>query len=278
MKKYVKKASWDAVLDTGVCDAYNNAELTIQLKLGFKQINPAGGAASGTYNDYGAKTTTARKIVKWTPSAWRSWKQDFVTSAQRYWHGRFWLINNFGLFEYEADGAKYIPNIWCRFEITASDASAAGKYHHVISVVRLHKSENWFGSHSKLYDNRDTNLVQKGTDSKGNPIMQRAHVHEIGHLLGLGHVDVGKKHCPVSGNTNLGPCYGVADTDKYSVMGQGMQRRDKHANPWRRAMVEIAKKGSVLKSTDWAPKGTRHYPRTPDEAAANKLITARPKR
>ena len=66
----------------------------------------------------------------------------------------------------------------------------------MIEVVKLHHSETWFESYSGLYDSLDSNLVQKGTDSKGNAIMQRAHVHEIGHLLGLPHVDVGKAHCP----------------------------------------------------------------------------------
>ncbi|WLQ15795.1 hypothetical protein O5O45_07700 [Hahella aquimaris] len=278
MKKTIKKSSWDAVIDTDICDAYNNADLTIQLRLGFKQINPSGGAATGTYNDYGDKSATARKIVKWSSSEWLSWKANFVSSAKNFWHGKFWLVNNFSEFEYVDAGIKYLPNIWCRLELYGDDYSPAKKFHHVIEVVRLDKSETWFGSHSKLYDSLDTNSVQKGTDSKGNPIMQRAHVHEIGHLLGLGHVDIGKKHCPSSGNTNLGPCYGVADTDKYSVMGQGMELRDRHANPWRRAIIDFTKKGNMTNAADWAPKRKRHYPRTLPEAASNAHITVKPKR
>lgn len=277
MKKKITTASWDAVLDTDVCDAYNNADLTITLKLGFKQINPPGGAASGTYNDYGSATSPARKIIKWTPAEWIRWKSNFVRSARKYWHGKFWLGNNFPEFEFNHKGVIYRPNVWCKFDLVGGDA-LVGKYHHIIEVVRLHKSETWFGSHSKLYDNLDTNSVQKGTNSKGKPIMQRAHVHEVGHLLGLGHVDIGKPHCPAAGNTNISQCYGIADADKNSVMGQGMQLRPKHANPWRRALKQMTGKGNIGSMTDWSPKTIRHYPRTAAEIAVKKHITVRPKR
>jgi hypothetical protein len=280
MIKILKKGSWNAVLNTNVCDPYNNAELTIKMNLGFKQVNPASCAVSGMYHDYGDKNERARKIIKWTHTEWSIWKTQFLRSAQKFWHGKFWLVNGFSMYEYEVKGVKYIPNIWCRFELTGTDVSSVGASgtHHNIEVVRLHKSESWFGSHSRLYDSLDTNAVQKGIDSKGKPIMQRAHIHEIGHLLGLDHVDVGKKHCPSSGDTNARPCYGVVDIDKNSVMGQGMQLFTKHANPWRRAIAELSGKGAAVSAVDWEPKMVRHYPRTPAEVAANATITSRPKR
>lgn len=277
MKKKITTKSWDALLDTDVCDPYNNAELTITLKMGFKQINPAGGAAKGTYNDYGKATEPSRKTVKWTPASWTSWKSNFVNSAQKYWHGKFWLVNNFPVLEFKHKGVEYRPNVWCRFKLVSGD-TFPGTYHHTIEVVRLDPTETWFGSHSKLYDSLDTSLVRKGTNAKGKKIMQRAHVHEVGHLLGLGHVDIGKKHCPSTGDTNLPACYGAKDVDKYSVMGQGMQLRDKHANPWRRAMKQATSKGAVAAVADWAPKTRRHYPRTLAEVTAKKSVTTRPKR
>ena len=70
MKKTIKTPLWDALLDTDVCDPYNNADLTITLKMGFKQINPAKGAIIGTHNDYGDPSSPARKIIKWTPAEW----------------------------------------------------------------------------------------------------------------------------------------------------------------------------------------------------------------
>jgi hypothetical protein len=283
MKKTLKLGKYDAELDTDVCDRRNNANLTLILRLGFRQINPAASAASGTYNDYGDASKTARKIIKWTGPEWASWKSNFVASAQRYWNAKFWVINNDGAFAFEDSKQIYIPNFFCRFKLLGSDATV-GSHHHTIDVVRLDPTETWFGSHSTLYDSLDTKSVQKGTDSGGKAIMQQAHVHEVGHLLGLGHVDIGKVHCPASGNTNASACYGIADADKNSVMGQGMQLRLSHASPWVDAangFIKAEPPSTVYtRPTPMLPrpqeaKLSRHYPRTPAEFTTNKLITKR---
>jgi hypothetical protein len=288
MKQTVKFDKFDAELNTDVCDAYNNAELTLTLKVGFRQVNPSGGADEGTHRDYGDATETARKTVKWGGPEWERWKTRFADSAGNFWHGKFWLINNSGSFSYNSPNKPgsplYYPNVWCKFKLIAGEASI-GTHHFVIDVVRLHRSENWFGSHSTLYDNLDILRTRKGTDSKGKPIMQQAHVHEIGHLLGLDHVDVGKAHCPVASDTNAGACYGIADADKHSVMGQGMQIRLSHASPWLNAIHAmqlldlIVNKGSAaFIQKPWTAAMKRHYPRNQAEFDANKALTARPVR
>ncbi|PIE83150.1 MAG: hypothetical protein CSA09_03545 [Candidatus Contendobacter odensis] len=192
------------------------------MKLGFRQINPAGGAAKGTYHDYGRATETARDIIKWTPASWSQWKNNFIRAAERFWHGKFWLVNNFPILEFTDGGVKYRHNIYCRFKLIGADATAGTVHHHVIDVVRLARNEPWFGSHSTLYDSRDTKSTHKANDSKGNKIMQKAHVHEVGHLLGLGHTTEDTSRCPVSGNTNATACYGASDQELNSVMGSGM--------------------------------------------------------
>jgi len=295
MKQSISFARFDAELDTDVCDAYNNADLTLTLRLGFIQVNPPGGAATGTYHDYGRATAPTRDIIRWTAESWLAWKTNFVTSAQQFWTGKFWLVNDAGLFSYRVGTTTFVPNIYCKLKIVASDGAAGT--HHAIEVVRLAASETWFGSHERLYDSRDTNSVQKATDSHGRAVMQRAHVHEVGHLLGLDHVDVGQPHCPAAGDTNAGQCYGVSDHSMHSVMGSGMQIRLDNAAPWRNAirghaMLHVMQGGAAA-TTDlftpfsrlfafpthllasWPAKMTRHYPRTLDEAQRGVNITSR---
>lgn len=229
-------------LETSIFDDWKgkrpNASLTLTLRLGFNQINPAGGANTGTYPDYGRAGKPERDIIKWTDESWKTWKSDFIKSAQKFWDNKFCLVNQWGYFPYKLDGKILLPNVKCRVKLVAQDSTATDN-HHSIDVVRLAASENWFGSHSRLYDSKDINSVPKGKDSAGNPIMQRAHVHEVGHIMGLGHVDIGKAHCPASGDTNDPLCYGVADEDKKSVMGQGMELRKTHAQPWLTAIKKF---------------------------------------
>lgn len=280
MKKTLYLPKFDASLNTDWCNARNNAELTLTLRLGFRQINPAGGANRGTYNDYGSSTGKPRSIIKWTPRTWRAWKFSFCRSAETFWNGKFWILNNQALFPMRSGPQLFIPNFWCKFDIVHADAGG-GRYHHVIDVVRLDPSETWFGSHSTLYDSGDINSVQKKTDSKGHAVMQRAHVHEIGHLMGLGHVDIGKPHCPPGSDTNASDCYGVSDVDMKSVMGAGMRLDIAHATPWLTAIGAIARceRKSPLYT---APPTTmkplqvskqRLYPRTTAEFEAGKVLT-----
>jgi hypothetical protein len=298
MKKTITFKHFDAELNTDVCDAYNNAELTLTLRMGFRQINPTGGNATGTHHDYGDVTAPTRKIIKWTSSAWTKWQTNFVSSAQAFWHGKFWLINDAGSFPCQSGGLAYYPNVWCRFKLVGQEASAANN-HHTIDVVRLDPSEKWFGSHSTLYDSRDTDSVQKATTSKNKKVMQRAHVHEVGHLLGYNHVDVGKAHCPAAGDTNASACYGISDTDMQSVMGSGMKLGPELAYPWRESLRQfaledltaglatatlLATKGQSLLLpiativAVWPAQMRRHYPRTDAELKANAAITSPPKR
>jgi len=107
-RKTIKRfTTFDAELDKIVCDAYNNADLT--MKLGFRQINPAGGVATGTHNDFGIPGKPARGIIKWTPGSWARWKTNFVFSAQRYWHGKLWLVNNYPILKMRRQGGQIPP-------------------------------------------------------------------------------------------------------------------------------------------------------------------------
>lgn len=273
MKKTYIGSEWDATLNSDVCDPYNNADLEITLKVGLRQVNPQGGAPTGKYNDYGKPTKPERKIRKWDKASWSAWTSTFARTAERYWNGKFWLLNDDPALDYIVKGVTYRPNLYCKFKLKVVTSNP----HHTIDVVRLDKTETWFGSHSTLYDNLDTKPVVKGKDSNGKLIMQRAHVHEVGHLLGLGHVDEGKAHCPAN-NTNAKKCYGVADVDKLSVMGTGMKLRKEFASPWQNAYHATLIGNWVQLGKETSVEMRRHYPRTLAEVKAKKKITRRPSR
>jgi hypothetical protein len=99
----------------------------------------------------------------------------------------------------------------------------------------------------------------------------------------------GGQDCLVPPNTNASACYGVADQDKYAVMGGGMQIRNSNAEPWRSALVKLIAKHpastiytptaaevavATKKFGNLAPKRTRHYPMLKDQYLSGKLITS----
>jgi hypothetical protein len=277
MKKTLKFKRYDAELNTDPCNAYNNANLTLITRLRFNKINPPKGAKEGTHPEVGG---ILRKIIPWTDDSWKAWKYNFLLSAQNYWSGKFWLYNNCGGFAFKQRGETYLPNIYCLLKIIGSDTDPTA--HHIIDVVRL-KPGQPFRSHAKLYDSEDLKPTTVRKDSKGKPIYQSTHVHEVGHLLGLGHVDIGKAHCPTT-NTNDGPCYGKSDESKNSIMGAGMKIRDSNSAPWITAIEKFKndiyankiytppKKRFTLTKPYWTIERKRIYPSTVAEYEAIKKI------
>ena len=82
---------WDSELNSLPCDRYNNAELTIFLRVFLRQVNPAGGAAEGTAREWGTDPAgtgsghgPARNIVRWTPNLWAQWTQRYQREVQSF--------------------------------------------------------------------------------------------------------------------------------------------------------------------------------------------------
>ena len=262
---------WDAVLDRSPCDRYNNAELTLLLKIHFDMIDPAG--AHGTFPDHDG---TQRKIIKWG-STGAAWKQKFKSDCEKFWGGRLWLKSPvlWHSWDYTDKGTLYQPNVWCRFKIEL--VSAAASAHKSIKAVRLDPSEPFFRSNDSLYDSRDLD-----DQPQAGGWVKKTHVHEVGHAIGLPHVGEGEPvsigglictlHVMGGGSTNDPECYGITDYEKQDAMGSGDTLRLWHAKPWQEAL------NLFTGGTNWDAANQRHYPRTLGEILMGTWHTTKPNR
>jgi hypothetical protein len=272
-------ANWDSDINPLPCDRYNNAELLITLRVFLAQANPAGGAAEGTAQEWGTDASgtgsghgTHRKIIRWSPATWDTWCKRYQREVQAFWDGRFWLVarHSFADLDFTDRSITYRPNIWCRFRLEFPTAAAGA--HVSISVVRLHASESSFRSDAGHYDNRDLDTTAR--TQAGVTYNQRAHVHEVGHLLGLPHASESDAACVAAGNVGAEACYCATPDDCKTIMGYGEGRRASFAEPWQKAMERHG--GGT--TSDWEVVMRRHYPRTLADVAAGTQIIIKPSR
>jgi len=231
--KLVDGGKWDAELNEDVRDTRTNADLTIMISVYFMQINPAGGKKTGLYGDTDDTPAkpSKRKIQTWNHGEFDQFKRRLLRQAQDYWSGKFWLQTpaDYRGLDFPESRATHRCNLYCRLELT--DAPDANSAHYTIAVVRAADGEN-FRSNSRLYSQHDIqaeNLIPHSTTKFWT------HFHEVGHLLGLGHVN--HRDLYQSDGLNLPAAYGVGGTlaQQQDVMGMGSVRHPWHADPWQQA-------------------------------------------
>jgi hypothetical protein len=233
--------NFDAELNSDVCDRTTHADLTVLLRVCFKQVNPSAG--SNTYQDADG---TAVPIRSWRAGEWDLWKRRFLSTCERHWNGRFWLRtpDAYRGLDWPATRPTHRPNLYCRLQLT-EQLSEEGA-HAVVPVVHVDGS-HFFRSHALLYSNRDI-LPERLT--RGSRFF--THIHEIGHLLGLPHPGEGRAGCSAGDEA---ACYAA---NPRSVMGLGSRVLKEHAAPWTKAIALITETAPHL----WKVETRRAYPRS----------------
>ena len=227
---------WDAELDETVRNSQCNAALTISLKIFFQQIDPAGetglhdDANTGKKDKKTGKLFPQRRIQKWKGTEFATFTAQVVKTGTQFWDNVFCLMTpaSYHGLDWPDGSPKYRCNIDCRLQITSvlreSDA------HYTIACVRIPDDEK-FRSHTRLYNSRD---IQPRQYVKNSTVKFWTHYHEIGHLIGLGHIGWNSKHHNLI-RSNYKRAYGVKKSDKQDVMGLGSEIHPWHAQPWLQA-------------------------------------------
>lgn len=201
-----------------------NCGITLYLKVFLRKIDPANGAATGTAADWDTTYNhgRARNIVRWAAGEFEAWSARYQRECQTFWDNKFWLCPpmNYADLDFQQNMQTMRPNVRCGMSLSLVNGQALAD--HTIDVVRIADGEDFYRSDSGHYDNRD---LEPSATNGG--LTQRAHIHEVGHLLTMGHSNEGDAAC-----VNNNPVCYAGD----NVMGSGEAITAWNAKPWQDAM------------------------------------------
>lgn len=256
----------------GQPDERNVTPLTLKLRLALEPLDTGGESGTAIVKARGMEF----KCVHFPAAEFETFKARFRKNLPQMWSGKIFVVvpepgHDFSLppDDYKrfvhAGLSRFKPVVECRFEIDLNDVDP----HYRITVIKRAPGEKRFpsftfpdkkaGRPDGVLDSTDLDMKLMAHTVKDNGKVfdknfeRYTAAHEVGHLLGLDHVNMSHPVCELDANDEI--CYGDTIWKSQDMMGVGHEVRAWHGRPWL----------YVLKKTVGHHKGWRL---TTDPAAA----------
>ncbi len=222
----------DSHLYTAERNAHRNADLNFILSVYLNRVEPDG---SGLFADSGGGITP---ILRWPDDEWTHFRREFYNWVKGFFRERFWLVppRGYSGLDWPDIRPTHRPNVKCGLTLWVHERPE----HARIGINCIYPVPGQtLRSGVSPWDHSGELAAVDTTMQSANPVPTTSEVqdqvtvlHEVGHLLGLSHVNRYGKPCPKQ-DTNAVACYGTTTWQRGDLMGWGSRVELWHSWPWR---------------------------------------------
>jgi len=261
IRRVVQSSRVDSELYASAVSPDRHADLILRVNVWFHRVD------TGFVTD--ALTGQHVPVLPWgSNDNFLDWVFRCRQAMERGFENKFWLVpdNNWGV-RYVTGSGHYRPSIKCSLRIRPVSAHERRHLHIDCYRVtpdfcprvpgdfagsRLYRS---YMSPSQNYG-RLVNVDAWTCRTYETEVhYQDVAAHEMGHVIGLGHVAQQSPQCIAAPNSNDDVCYGLNPYQRDDLMGYGNRVERWHAGPWRKRLP-----AHVRVKLQWALQSNRPSP------------------
>ncbi len=232
LREWIRGPVLDSHLYTAERSAGRNADLNFILSVYLNRVEPD---SSGLYVD---ATGGVTQLLRWEDAEWTEFRRDFHRQVTGFFRNRFWLVppRRYADLDWPDAHPTHRPNVKCGLTLWLHERPEHARFGincvHPVPGQAIRSSMTRDAGSGEL--DADDMTFQDANPVPGKPEVQSqvTTLHEVGHLLGLSHVNAFGSDCPAS-DPNAFMCYGRKDWQRGDLMGWGTRVEHWHSWPWR---------------------------------------------